>query len=41
VEFGGLAPGLYELTVSAEESGPGAPPPVHAAFEVVEAQAVE
>lgn len=30
----GLAPGLYRATISTDQRGRGAPPPVHAAFEV-------
>jgi len=41
VEFGGLTPGLYELTAEASEDGAGAPAPTHAVFEVVDPAAIE
>ena len=41
VEFGGLAPGLYELTAAPQDSGPQAPPETHAVFEVVDPAAIE
>ena len=41
VEFGGLTPGLYELTAAPTQTGPQAPPPVHAAFEIVDPAAIE
>jgi pimeloyl-ACP methyl ester carboxylesterase len=41
VEFGELAPGLYELTASPQEEWQGAPPPVHGAFEVLDPAAID
>jgi len=40
VEFGGLAPGLYELTAAAQNPGPQSPSPTHGVFEIVDASAV-
>ena len=41
VEFGGLAPGLYEVTAEAQENDPKGPVPVHAVFEVVDTMGME
>jgi pimeloyl-ACP methyl ester carboxylesterase len=41
VEFGGLVPGLYELTAAAQTSGPKSPTATHAVFEVVDPAAIE
>lgn len=41
VEFGGLTPGLYELTVSPREQTPLAPPTAHAVFEIVDTEGME
>ncbi len=41
VEFGGLTPGLYQVTARAQTPGPRAPAPVHGVFEVADVSALD